>query len=444
MSDHVEKRGTSSAWTPKNERNSYDANYKLRVIKAAEDSNNSAAARAFGISEKNVRRWRKQKNELKNAATTRKSFGGPKVGRFDEVEKILINFVREKRADGLPISREVMRFKALEIATSLNIPRGDFSASTGWCVRMMKRAGFSLRRRTSLAQRLPAFYDEKLIKFQRYVISLRKKYSYLLGQMGNADQTPVYFDMPSNTTVNKKGAKSVLIKSTGNEKARITVMLSVLADGRKLPPYVVLRRKTMPKEKLPPGIVYRCQEKGWMTQELVIDWLKTVWNRRPGALLKMKGMLALDAFRGHLTPQVKKEVEAMNTDLVIIPGGMTSQLQVLDVVVNKPFKDHMRKKYEWMLSGNHQFTPTGKLKKPSVADLGQWIMAAWNAISPESIVNGFKKCCISNAMDGTEDDILWQDDSVEQGPSTSQDVGDSDSDEDEAEDESAGGEDWDD
>ena len=26
----------------------------------------------------------------------------------------------------------------------------------------------------------------------------------------------------------------------------------------------------------------------------------------------------------------------MNTDLVIIPGGMTCQLQVLDVVVNKP------------------------------------------------------------------------------------------------------------
>ncbi|KAJ8385358.1 hypothetical protein AAFF_G00189790 [Aldrovandia affinis] len=25
-----------------------------------------------------------------------------------------------------------------------------------------------------------------------------------------------------------------------------------------------------------------------------------------------------------------------------------------------------------------------------------------------SIVNGFKKCCISNAMDGSEDDVLWE------------------------------------
>ena len=28
----------------------------------------------------------------------------------------------------------------------------------------------------------------------------------------------------------------------------------------------------------------------------------------------------------------------------------------------------------------------------------------------EHIVRPFKKCCISNALDGSEDDILWKDD----------------------------------
>jgi hypothetical protein len=51
-------------------------------------------------------------------------------------------------------------------------------------------------------------------------------------------------------------------------------------------------------------------------------------------------MLVLDAFKGHLTEKVKAVASnLLNTDLVIIPGGMTSQLQVFDVVVNKPFKD---------------------------------------------------------------------------------------------------------
>jgi hypothetical protein len=83
----------------------------------------------------------------------------------------------------------------------------------------------------------------------------------MLGHIGNADQTPVYFDIPSNVTVNEKGAKTVLIGGTGNEAARIAVKLGVLAYGRKLSPYVILRRKTLPEEKLLAGLVFRCQER---------------------------------------------------------------------------------------------------------------------------------------------------------------------------------------
>jgi hypothetical protein len=92
--------------------------------------------------------------------------------------------------------------------------------------------------------------------------------------------------MPSNYTDDDTGAKSVLIKTSGNEKMQVTVMLKVLADGTKLPPHVALNRKTMPKEQLPIGLTVRCQSNGWMTNELMMDWLKVVWNRRPGVLLR--------------------------------------------------------------------------------------------------------------------------------------------------------------
>jgi hypothetical protein len=81
--------------------------------------------------------------------------------------------------------------------------------------------------------------------------------------MGNADGTPVFFDMPANTTVDTNGSKSVLVKTTGHEKLRITMMLSVLADGRKLTPFVILRRKNLPKEKLPTGIIFKCNDRGY-------------------------------------------------------------------------------------------------------------------------------------------------------------------------------------
>jgi hypothetical protein len=35
-----------------------------------------------------------------------------------------------------------------------------------------------------------------------------------------------------------------------------------------------------------------------------------------------------------------------------------------------------------------------------------WIITAWQRISPEVTVLGFKKCCMSNAVDET-DDMLW-------------------------------------
>jgi hypothetical protein len=127
-----------------------------------------------------------------------------------------------------------------------------------------------------------------------------------------------------------------------------------------------------------------------MTSELMVKWLKEVWHRRPGSRLKKRGILVLDAFKGHLTDRVKTVASnLLNTHLVIIPGSITSQLQVLDVVVNKPFKDRVRRLYgEWLLSGNCSLTPAGNIRRPSEALLGQWTKTAWDDISPEYIVKG--------------------------------------------------------
>ena len=44
------------------------------------------------------------------------------------------------------------------------------------------------------------------------------------------------------------------------------------------------------------------------------------------------------------------------------------------------------------------------------SEVARWVLAAWKAIPESIIVRSFKKCCISNALDGSEDDILWEDD----------------------------------
>lgn len=39
-----------------------------------------------------------------------------------------------------------------------------------------------------------------------------------------------------------------------------------------------------------------------------------------------------------------------------------------------------------------------------------WIKEAWEEIPEELVKKSFLKCSITNSLDGTEDDILWQED----------------------------------
>lgn len=70
-----------------------------------------------------------------------------------------------------------------------------------------------------------------------------------------------------------------------------------MADGTKLKPMVVFKRKTMPKEKLPAGVLVHVNEKGWMNEDLCNLWLVKVWSTRPGALINRKSLLVWDMFR---------------------------------------------------------------------------------------------------------------------------------------------------
>lgn len=58
-----------------------------------------------------------------------------------------------------------------------------------------------------------------------------KKHNYSHENMANTNEF----------MVDKKGTKSVTVKTTGNEKFCVTLICTALANGRKLPPYVILK-----------------------------------------------------------------------------------------------------------------------------------------------------------------------------------------------------------
>ena len=54
-----------------------------------------------------------------------------------------------------------------------------------------------------------------------------------------------------------------------------------------------------------------------------------------------------------------------------------------------------------------EYTPSGRIKKPSYSLVANWIKDSWDAIDPNMIKRSFKCCGISNDINGLEDDLIF-------------------------------------
>ena len=102
--------------------------------------------------------------------------------------------------------------------------------------------------------------------------------------------TQVFVVKLTSTTVNVDGSKSVLVRKTGLGKAENNFDVSVLANGRKLTPFVI-KRKIRPKEEFASGIIFKGNKKGWKAEELISEWLREFWKSRSSVRLNKGGIL---------------------------------------------------------------------------------------------------------------------------------------------------------
>ena len=96
---------------------------------------------------------------------------------FPDMEKELLNLVSNRRASGVGVITSEVRLYALSLVDKYRFQYPDishFRASPGWCYRFMARHNLSVRRRTTIAQRLPGDYEDKLLNYQRFIINQRQ------------------------------------------------------------------------------------------------------------------------------------------------------------------------------------------------------------------------------------------------------------------------------
>jgi hypothetical protein len=267
----------------------------------------------------------------------------------------------------------------------------DFKGTSHWCHSFMKKANLTVRATTSVGQKISDDYQEKIARFRQYVnVECR---GINLSNVGNMDEVPVSFDLPRRFTVDERGFQDVRVDTTGAEKANFTVVLGITANGNKCPPMIIFRRKTVPKERFPPGVVVKANEHGWMNDQILGEWIKECWCERPNPNPDpSKSLLILDSARSHLTEMAKESIRQASK-IAVIPGGLTKFLQPLDIAVNKSFKSHLRMKWEaWMSQdAEHTFTATGRMRRASYSEVARWVADSFEAVPVECLKNGFKK-----------------------------------------------------
>ena len=67
----------------------------------------------------------------------------------------------------------------------------------------------------------------------------------------------------------------------------------------------------------------------------------------------------------------------------------------------------------WMVNSPFTYTPSGKKRAPSKELVLTWIDRAWNGILQDLTEKSFKSCGITNALDGSEEDAVWEKENVE-------------------------------
>jgi DDE superfamily endonuclease len=89
----------------------------------------------------------------------------------------------------------------------------------------------------------------------------------------------------------------------------------------------------------------------------------------------------LDLGPGHAKTKIVERIEEFHGHIELLPPHSTSALQVMDVGMNKPFKNAVKNHYDmWFVQNADEENP--KLRRPDVAT---WIAAAWSPICDTTI-----------------------------------------------------------
>ena len=95
-----------------------------------------------------------------------------------------------------------------------------YNANMLWINKFLKRNCFCIRKITHVGKKLKEDVQDQTNTFFNHFFNLRREFniSNNINQIGNMDETAIYYENLYNTNISKIGEKSVTVRNFGKKK----------------------------------------------------------------------------------------------------------------------------------------------------------------------------------------------------------------------------------
>ena len=263
---------------------------------------------------------------------------------------------------------------------------------------------------------IPASARKKRITdFLKNIWTVRYTFDKLYGghsEIVMSDQMPSHRNETSNEkALNFKGATETryLKENHSLSGERIAAMTSLASEQPSSTPNLEFVFKVAGKRvKLNPPSAVRVQwaPKGSCRLEHVLKICKEVHVQTCALFPQKRKIFTLDDYSAHLDPAVTESLSKRGYFLVILPGGITGNLQVNDTDLHHPLKTSHREKKATLMTENLRKHPD-KIPSPSRAEIIKMCKTAFAETLKElDVSDTFKRNGLTIKLEGSEDYVV--------------------------------------
>lgn len=291
---------------------------------------------------------------------------------------------------------------------------GSISLNKPWAKSLLIRMGFVKRKATNAGKVSPTELESLKSEFLDRIKSAVTEFGVPPQLVFNVDETAINLVPASNWTMELEGSNRISVVGV-DDKREITAVMGASCTGELLPPQLLYTGSTA---RCHPPFNYQKwdvwhSENHWANESTTLRYIETVLKptittiqQELNLLPEQKSVLIWDVFRAHRTPSVLKKLQDENIVCVFVPANCTSDLQPMDLSVNKPLKDVTKKQFsEWYAARFKEQLDRGTeieqikidLKMSTVKPLScGWFLAAFDHVrsNPSIVTNGFQKAGI--------------------------------------------------